>query len=260
MPNHVHVEWVARAARAGKHVLCEKPISLDASQAAYLVAVQRETGVLIAEAFMIRAHPQWKAAKALVGEGRIGTLRHIDYTFTYTNTDPTNIRNLREAGGGALLDIGCYAVNTARWLFDDEPRRVMAMAQWDPLFRIDRLTSAILEFSAGHATFTCATQLVPYERVQILGTSGRIEIKIPLKAPPEHTCSPEIDDGRDIYGSGTEVIACAPADQFVLQADEFSMAVRTGARPQNHIDDAVFGMRVIDAIFRSIDSGRAETP
>lgn len=260
LPNHLHVEWSARAARAGKHVLCEKPIALDAAGADYLAGVQRETGVLIAEAFMVRAHPQWKAARTLVDEGQIGTLQHVDYLFAYSNTDPANIRNRLDAGGGALLDIGCYAVNTSRWLFRGEPRRVMAMAQRDPDLGIDRLTSAILEFPTGHAMFTCATQLVPHERVQILGTAGRIEIKAPFKAPPDVACSPELDDGQDVFGSGSRIIACPPADQFVLQADEFSMAVRTGTRPQNHIEDAVLGMRVIDAIFRSISSGRAETP
>jgi predicted dehydrogenase len=260
LPNHLHVEWAARAARAGKHVLCEKPIAMDALGAEHLAEVQRETKVLIAEAFMVRSHPQWKAAKEAVDSGRIGTLRHIDYTFSYSNPDPANIRNRLETGGGALLDIGCYAVNTSRWLFDVEPLRAMAMAQRDPVFGTDRLTSVILEYPTGHATFTCATQLVPYERVQILGSAGRIEIKAPLKAPPDMACSPEWDDGQDVFGAGTKVIGCTPADQFVLQADAFSMAVRTGQRPQNSIDDAVLGMRVIDAIFRSARSGRAEAP
>ena len=260
LPNHLHVEWCARAARAGKHVLCEKPLALDAGQAASLLVVQQETGVLIAEAVMVRSHPQWRAVRSLVQNGRIGSLRGISYVFSYNNTDPANIRNIRAAGGGALLDIGCYVVNTARWLFESEPQRVFAFGERDPTSQVDRLTSGVLEFSSGHVTFSCATQQVPHERVELLGTKGRIELQAPFKAPPDRTSRLQIDDGRDVYGSGTEFIELPIADQFALQADEFSLAIRKSLQPENRLEDAISGMRVIDALFRSMVSGQAEVP
>ena len=183
LPNHMHVEWSARAARAGKHVLCEKPIALDAREAETLIAVQRETGNRICEAFMVRYHPQWRQAKAWIEAGRIGDLISVQTAFSYFNRDATNIRNRKDVGGGALYDIGCYAVNTSRYLFGREPLRAVALIERDPDFGTDRLISGLLDYGRAHLTFTCSTQAVPYQRVNAFGTRGRIEIEIPFNAP-----------------------------------------------------------------------------
>lgn len=260
LPISLHLEWSSKAARAGKHVLCEKPIALTGSEARLLYEVQQQTGVTMAEACMVRSHPQWIKAKELVQLGRIGELRQISYTFAYYNIDAANIRNIAELGGGALLDIGCYVVNTARWLYETEPDRVFAFADFDPVFRTDRLISGILEFKRGHATFSCATQLNPFERVQLHGTKGRIELRIPLKAPPEVPSRMLIDNIGSVFEEGIEVLELPLADQFVLQAEAFSAALLEGRDPPNCIGDAVKSMLVLDALRSSISSGRAEAP
>ena len=170
LPNHLHVPWTIRAAQAGKHVLCEKPISLTADQAKPLIAVRDTTGVKIGEAFMVRTHPQWLRARELVQSGSIGELRAFSAFFSYRNLDPSNIRNILEYGGGGLMDIGCYPINTSRFVFGAEPDRVLGFITRDAVMKTDTLTSAILDYQGRHATFTCSTQLVPYQRVQILGT------------------------------------------------------------------------------------------
>src|SRR5581483_12403383 len=182
LPNQLHVPWTIRAAEAGKHVLCEKPLAMTAVEASSLIAVRERTGVLIGEAFMIRCHPQWLRARQLIDEGRIGALRAVAGFFSYFNTDPANIRNQPECGGGALYDIGCYCIQAARYGFGQEPVRVAGLVERDPQMKTDRLTSALMEFPGGQAIFTCSTQLVPCQRVQFLGTKGRIEIEIPFNA------------------------------------------------------------------------------
>ncbi|HEY7409186.1 MAG TPA: Gfo/Idh/MocA family oxidoreductase, partial [Vicinamibacteria bacterium] len=172
LPNHLHVPWTLAALERGKHVLCEKPIALSVAEAETLVAARDRTGLKVQEAFMVRTHPQWLGVRELVRTGRIGPLRALTCTFSYFNEDPANVRHVPEFGGGALLDIGCYPVTVSRFLFEAEPLRVLAALERDPRFGTDRLASAVLEFEAGHATFTCATQLVPYQRVQVLGARG----------------------------------------------------------------------------------------
>lgn len=258
LPNHLHVEWTARAARAGKHVLCEKPIALSAREAETLVAVQRETGKLIAEAFMIRNHPQWKLVGEWVRGGKIGDLVSVQTAFSYFNRDATNIRNRKEVGGGALYDIGCYAVNTSRFLFGREPGRAIALIERDPDFGTDRLTSGLLDYGGAHLAFTCSTQAVPYQRVNVFGTKGRIEIEIPFNAPADEPCRIFLDDGSTLNGSSAEVTVLPAVDQYHLQGEAFSRAVRTGGAIENPIEVAVGNMRVIDALFRSAESGRWE--
>ena len=183
LPNHLHVPWAIKAAEAGKHVLCEKPISLTVAEARTLLEHQEATGVKIGEAFMVRTHPQWLRTKELISSGRIGELRSVSGFFSYFNRDPNNIRNKVDHGGGALMDIGCYPIIAARYAFSGEPKGILGLVTRDKDMKVDYLTSAILEFPAGHAIFTCSTQLVPYQRMQLLGTKGRIEIEIPFNAP-----------------------------------------------------------------------------
>jgi predicted dehydrogenase len=260
LPNQLHVPWCIKAAEAGKHVLCEKPISMTVAEAKGLLAVQERTGVIIGEAFMVRTHPQWLRARELVTSGRIGSLRSIQGFFSYFNTDPKNIRNIPECGGGALMDIGCYPINTSRLLFGEEPLRVASLLEKDPTFQTDRLTSALLEFPSGHATFTCSTQLVPYQRMQLLGTKGRIEIEIPFNAPNDRPCKILIDDGRDLSGGGISVETFPTCDQYTIQGDVFSKAVREGTQVPIPLTDAIKNMAVIEAIFRAGKSGTWEKP
>jgi predicted dehydrogenase len=260
LPNQLHVPWSIKAAEAGKHVLCEKPISLTVAEAKSLLEVQQRTGVTIGEAFMVRTHPQWLRTRELIASGRIGSLRSISGFFSYFNTDPKNIRNMAHCGGGGLMDIGCYPINTSRFLFGEEPTRVSAVLEKDSTFQVDRLTSAVLEFPSGHAIFTCSTQLVPYQRMQVLGTKGRIEIEVPFNAPNDRPCRIFVDDGRDLVGGGITVETFPTCDQYTIQGDAFSLAIREESAPPVPLTDAIKNMAVIEAVFRSAESGRWETP
>jgi predicted dehydrogenase len=261
LPNHMHVPWTIAAMEAGKHVLCEKPIALDAKEARLLIDTRRRTGKLVAEAFMVRHNPQWIKAREVAVSGRIGDVRAIQTFFSYYLTDPANVRNKADIGGGGLYDIGCYAINTARYIFTAEPDRVVSTIERDPAMKTDRLTSALIEFpNSRHLTFTVSTQLSPHQRVTIVGTKGRIEILVPFNAPNHLPNRIIVDDGRDLLGGGAEAIDMPIDDQYRLQGDAFSRAVAGEERLQDPIEDAVQNMRVIDACFRSAMTGNWEKP
>src|SRR5690242_11195362 len=255
LPNHMHVPWSIKAAEAGKHVLCEKPLGVSVREANELERVQERTGVKIGEAFMVRTNPQWLRARELVRSGRIGQLRSIVGHFSYFNRDANNIRNKYQIGGGGLMDIGCYPITTSRFIYDEEPKRVVSLLERDPDMEVDRLASVILDFPSGQAIFTCGTQLVPYQRMNLLGTKGRIEIEIPFNAPADRPCRIFLDDGSVLGGGAAELTTLATVDQYNLQSEAFSRAVRTGSAVENGPEVAVGNMRVIDALFRSAESG-----
>lgn len=260
LPNHLHVPWSIRAAEAGKHVLCEKPIGLSSAEVRTLLAARDRTGVLIQEAFMVRTHPQWTGIRALLDAGRIGELRVVTGSFSYFNRNPANIRNRLEMGGGALMDIGCYPINLARFVFAAEPRRCLGLVERDPETGVDRLTSALLDFAAGQATFTCSTQLVPYQRMQLFGPRGRIEVEIPFNAPSDRPTRIFIDDGSDLFGRSSETREFPICNQYTIQGDLFSRAIRGEAAQAVPLEDALHNMAAIEAVFRSAESGRWETP
>jgi predicted dehydrogenase len=260
LPNHLHVPWSIKAMEAGKHVLCEKPIALNAAEARTLQPVRDRAGVKIGEAFMVRTHPQWLRTRELIGKGRIGELRAIVGVFSYFNRDPKNVRSKLGWGGGGLLDIGCYPITMSRFMYGAEPLRVSGVLERDPEFGTDRLASAILEFSGGHAVFTCSTQMVPYQRMQFLGTTGRIEIEIPFNAPPNKTTRIFVDDGSDVGGAGIKVQTIPACDQYTIQGDVFSKAIFEDAEVPVPLEDAIANMAVIDAVFRSGESGKWEKP
>jgi predicted dehydrogenase len=260
LPNHLHVPWTIKAAEAGKHVLCEKPLSLTVAEAKTLLAVRARTGVKIGEAFMVNCHPQWLRLRELLAEGRIGEVRSIAGAFSYFNIDPNNIRNRVEYGGGALMDIGCYLIHAARYAFRQEPTRVVAAIDRDPAMHTDRLTSAILDFPGGQAIFTCSTQLVPYQRIHFFGTQGRIEIEIPFNAPPDRPTRLFIDPSGDLFGEGITTETFPVCDQYTLQGDAFSKAVLEGTEVSVPLEDAIGNMAAIEAIFNSAQSGQWETP
>jgi predicted dehydrogenase len=260
LPNHLHVPWSIKAAEAGKHVLCEKPLSMTVAEAQQLIAARDRAGVKIGEAFMVRTHPQWLRTRELIRSGRIGALRSIVGVFSYFNRDATNIRNIPEAGGGALMDIGCYPITTSRFVFGEEPSRVLGTLERDPDMKTDRLASAILDFPSGQAVFTCSTQLVPYQRMHFLGTRGRIEIEIPFNAPNDRPCRISIDDGGDLFGGNLTTENFPTCDQYTIQGDIFSRAIRENRDVPVPLEDAIKNMAVIEAIFRSAESGKWESP
>jgi len=260
LPNHLHVPWSIRAAEAGKHVLCEKPIGLDAAEALDLIAARDRTGVVIGEAFMVQTHPQWVRTLELVRSGRIGQLRFAMGSFGYFLMESDNVRNVREYGGGGLMDIGCYPIKTSRMIFGEEPVRVSGTLVRDPNFGTDALTSAILEYPSGHCVFACSTQVVPHQSMQFFGTTGRIELEVPYNAVAGATSRIRIDDGRDVLGSGITAEEFAACDQYTIQGDRFSRAIREGAPPPVPLEDSLRNMAVIDAVFRSAETGRWEAP
>lgn len=249
LPNHLHVPWSIRAADAGKHVLCEKPIALSAEEARTLIAARDRTGVKIGEAFMVRTHPLWLRVREIVRSGELGELRVIISAFSYFNADPKNIRNQPDIGGGALMDVGCYPITMSRWLFGRQPVFVAARVDRDPQMKTDRLTSVLLDYGTGHAILTCSTQLVPFQRMQVLGTKGRIDVEIPYNIPPDVPSRIFVDDGSKLAGLSARVEEFAAVDQYTLQGDLFSRAILENTEVPVTLDDAVENMAVIEAVF-----------
>jgi predicted dehydrogenase len=254
LPNHMHIKLTLMAARAGKHVLCEKPVAVSSRGAVALRSISKD--MIIQEAFMVRHALQWKDALARVKKGEIGEARAIQVMFTYFNDDPKNVRNMADIGGGGLLDIGCYPVTIARYIFGSDPIRAAATIDHDPKFKTDRVVGGLLEFSAGrHLSFTVSTQLAPYQRVNIMGTKGRIEIEIPFNAPP--------DKPNRLFVQGKTMNegtwhSFPISDQYQLQAESFSRVVRGKEKQIWGVDDAVTSMRILDALARSGGSGKFE--
>ena len=256
LPNHLHAEWTIAAARAGKHVLCEKPISTTSAEAERMVEACAGEGVRLMEAFMYRLHPSWVAVRELVASGRIGRLRAVQSWFSYFNDDPTNIRNVAAFGGGALYDIGCYSVNLSRMLFGVEPSRVEASIERDPDTGVDVLTSGVLRFGDGVATFTCSTRVEPDQRVHVYGSEGRISVAIPFNIPPGRPTEVSVTAGGDPpVAPDAEVLTFDPADQYAVQAERFADAVLDGGPTPIPPEDAVANMRVIERLFAAGDRG-----
>jgi predicted dehydrogenase len=228
---------------------------MSADEVRSLIQVRDRTGLKIGEAFMVKTHPMWLRARELVRTGTIGELRAIWSSFSYFNADPNNVRNIRDIGGGGLMDIGCYPITMSRFLFEREPVRVAAVLDRDPQMGTDRLSSAILDFSPGQAVFTCSTQLVPFQRMQIFGTRGRIEIEVPYNIPPDSPSRMFIDDGSQLAGKNARTEEFEAVDQYTLQADEFSRAIQEDLTVPVPLEDALHNMQVIDAVLKAGDSG-----
>ncbi|MCZ6508253.1 MAG: Gfo/Idh/MocA family oxidoreductase [Acidobacteria bacterium] len=259
LPNHLHHEWSIAAAERGKHVLCEKPIAMSAAETEELIAVRDRTGVKMQEAFMVWTHPQWLKAVEICRSGRLGRVSSYAGYFSYFNDDPASIRNIAAMGGGALMDIGCYLLTTSRMIFGEEPRRVLGLVQQDPRFSVDVLTSMVLDFPSGQAIGTCSTQMIYYQRVQVFGTEGRLEIEIPFNAPHDRPCRLWVDNDGDLSGGGIETIEIDTCDQYRIQGDEFSRAVLEGTEVPYPLEMSLQNMRLIEAVFRSAETGGWET-
>jgi predicted dehydrogenase len=257
LPNHLHVPLTLAAARAGKHVLCEKPVALSADEAAQLREVAGRVHIM--EGFMVRFHLQWLRAREIVRSGALGELRSVQASFSYFNDDPSNIRNLPDIGGGALMDIGCYPIVAGRFFFEGEPQRVMALVDRDPRFGVDRTVSALADFGAGRQlSFTVSTQSVPFQRLQLYGSKRRLEIRIPFNAPQGEAVQIFLDDGSRLADASAQPETLPPCDQYALQGDAFSRVIRGELTLPYGVDDAVRNMRIIDAMFRAETSGAWE--
>ncbi len=252
LPNHLHAEWSIAAARAGKHVLCEKPLAMTAADAQTMVDVFRDQGRRLMEGFMYRHHPSWTAVQEIVSSGRIGRLAAVQSWFSYFNDDPTNIRNIRDAGGGALFDVGCYSVNLSRMLFGAEPTRVEASMTRDPTTGVDILTSAIMEFGDGVATFTCSTRAEDDQRVHVYGTDGRISVGIPFNIPPDRPTQVFVTAGGDPpVDPSTEVLTFETKDPYTAEVEAFAAAILDDLPTPVPPEDAVANLRVIERIFEA---------
>lgn len=254
LPNHLHVPMTLAAAKAGKHVLCEKPIAMNATEAEQLREIPKDRIVL--EAFMVRFHPQWHRAREIVRSGELGELRAIRAVFCYHNTDPDNVRNMADIGGGGIMDIGCYPVVGSRFLFEAEPERVVALVDRDPKFKTDRLASVIADFGGGRQlSFVCSTQAVPHQSIEVIGTKGRVEIVIPFNAPADTPTAIVVDHGVALGGTLSRREIIRAVDQYTEEAEAFALAV-LGEKPLPYgIEDAIQQMRILDAIFASERTG-----
>lgn len=254
LPNHLHVPMTLAAAKAGKHVLCEKPIALTAEEAEQLR--QLPSNIVFYEAFMVRHHPQWLRAREIARSGELGDLRAVRGVFTYYLTDPANVRNQADIGGGGVYDIGCYPITASRFLFEAEPKRAVSLIDRDPVMKTDRLASVILDFGGGRqASFTCSTQSVGSQRVELIGTKARLEILIPFNAPEDKATAILVDTGYAQDGSLSRREIIAPCDQYTEQANAFCRAVLEGKPMEWGVEDAIRSMKVIDAVFASEKSG-----
>ncbi len=259
LPNHLHVEWTIKALKAGKHVLCEKPIALSVNDLKKIRKTANETGLKVSEAFMVKNHPQWIQTKKLIDEGKIGKLQSIHGFFSYYHTDRNDIRYKYKEGGGAMWDIGCYPVFASRFIFDEEPLKVIALLKYDKQSGVDILNSAILDFPSGQATFTVGTQLVPYQRMQFFGSEKMLEIQIPFNAPPAKTTDLYIKQG-DLFDKDKETIQIESINQYTIQADAFSQAIINNTEVSVTLDNSLKNTAVIAALFKSVRSGKWEVP
>lgn len=260
LPNHMHVEWSIKAARAGKHVLCEKPLALNAGEVEQLIAVQKETGVVIEEAFVVRHHPQWLRVRELVQSGRIGRLQAVQGWFFYNMIDPANYRSKPEMGGGGLFDIGVYPIVTARFVFGEEPVRVAAAINRHADHGVDCLVSATLEFPSGMANIACGTQIAVHQRMAFFGSKGRIEVPDPFAQNPKREAHLIIGGEGDIWEPADDTVETLPlVNQYVPQAERFCASVRGDQSQAYPLDDALRFSRILDALFRAGESGQFET-
>ncbi len=246
LPNNLHAEWIKKCADHGKHILCEKPIALNAKEATECINYAKSKNVYIMEAFMYKFHPQWKRTLELIQMGEIGNINFINTTFGYNNPDPNNIRNIKETGGGSLMDIGCYAISVPRFLLQSEPLRVISLMNYDRIFQTDILSSAILDFGYARATFNISTKTYPFQKVEIHGTQGIIIVQIPFNTFSDVKAKITV-----MTSVGLREISFELVDHYQLEFEEFVNVIRNNKPSPIPIEDAINNMKVIDAIIKS---------
>lgn len=250
LPNHLHYEWTKKALQKGKHVLCEKPMTLRTKEIKELIEIRDRNSLVVGEAFMVHTHPQWIDVLERIRKGELGTLRCIQGFFSYHKTDPENIRNIFEYGGGAMWDIGCYPVHISRYVFGEEPVRVLSLVDRDPQMKIDRLVSVILDFPSGQSTFTVSTQLVPFQTMVFHGEKKKLEVDIPFNAPNDQKCRIIVDEG-DLFGSDRNELLYDICDQYTIQGELFSKAILKDSEVPVSLENAMHNVKVIESIFKS---------
>jgi predicted dehydrogenase len=259
LPNHLHIPWSKACIESGKHVLCEKPLALSTSDVKQLIKLRDKHNVKVGEAFMVRTHPQWLKSLDIVKSGELGEVKSIQGYFSFFLTDPDNIRNIPDFGGGSILDIGCYPITTSRFIFGEEATRAISLIDFDPEMKIDRLASIILDFPSGQSIFTCGMQTVQYQRMIFFGTKKRLEIEIPFNAPNDRQCRVFIDDG-DLFAKNLITKKFDVCDQYTIQGDAFSLAILENTEVPVPLEDTLNNTALIEAVFRSAKSKKWEKP
>ncbi len=246
LPNHMHAEWIKKAAEAGKHILCEKPLSMSAEEAVEVVEFCQTKGVVLMEAFMYKYHPQWQKVRDIIRTNNLGKVQYINTSFSYNNPSASNIRNIKAFGGGGLRDIGCYAISVPRFILGKEPERVVGLLSNHPQFDTDMLTTAILDFGSARATFNVSTCANAFQKVDIVATAGRITVHLPFNAyndVPARICVDSAIGSREILVDAV--------DQYGLMLTEFAGLVSRSELVSSGEDDAILNQKVLDAILRS---------
>ncbi len=255
LPNSMHFEWNLKIMEAGKHLLCEKPLGLSVAEVEKMIQVRDKYGVKAGEAFMVKSHPQWIETRERIHRGEIGNPSLVQGAFAYYNVDPRNIRNIPCLGGGAMWDIGCYCITMSRYIFEEEPKRVVASLVTDQEFGTDRLGSVILEFPSGQAQFGVSTQAALFQRMQIVGDKGHLEVRIPFTPPPDQATFIDQDNGN-ILPHGMTRHEYPAVNQYTLMGDDFSRAILEDTQVPVTLEDALENTRVLTAVFRSAETGQ----
>lgn len=250
LPNHLHAEWIKKAASAGKHVLCEKPLCLNADEVEEVIEHCQKNNVVLMEAFMYKHHPQWIKVRDIVRTNNIGTIRYINTSFSYNNPTATNIRNIKEYGGGGMRDIGCYAISVARFLLEKEPKQVIGLLDYHSEFGTDILSTAILDFGKARATFNVSTSANAFQKVDIVGSAGRITVHLPFNTYTDVIARVTVDTAI-----GEREIHFKPKDQYGMMLADFARMIRSEESVSKEEEDAYLNQKVIDAVIKSADSG-----
>ncbi|HBF30002.1 Gfo/Idh/MocA family oxidoreductase [Rhizobium sp.] len=248
LPTAQHVEWTIKAADAGKHVLCEKPISLKADEIDSLIAARDRNKVLVSEAFMVTYTPVWQKVRELLREGAIGRLRHVQGAFTYFNRDPGNMRNIPALGGGALPDIGVYPTITTRFATGQEPVRVQAVTERDAEFGTDIYSSVKADFGSFDMSFYIATQMASRQIMVFHGEEGFIEVKSPFNA--DRWGAEEVELSNQSHGQ-SQIFRFPDSRQYRREIEAFAKAAAGEAVEVVTLENSKANQRFIDAIYRA---------
>ncbi len=260
LPNQLHFEWAMRALQAGKHVLCEKPLCISADQVVQLCAERDRTGRHIEEGFAFRNHPQWAKLDEIIAAGTIGEVRAVHATLAKQFLDPADVRNQPGAGGGALYDLGSYAISACNLVFKRAPSRVVAALEHDPAFGIDRLSSALLDYGDRHAAFTVATQAGSdawgtHQQFSVLGSRGWLRMNFAFAHARPTASAIEVGDSSSVGSFPTTTYTFEPANHYLLQVERFSRLLLGDAVTSWPIEDALDTIRTIEALFASARAG-----
>jgi predicted dehydrogenase len=251
LPTSQHVEWAAKAAEAGKHVLVEKPLALNASEIEPLIEIRDRKKVVISEAFMVTYHPQWIKVRDLIAQGAIGRLRHVQGAFSYYNVDPGNMRNQVSLGGGALPDIGVYPTVVTRFSTGKEPQRVQATIERDAKFGTDIYSSIRADFGDFELSFYLSTQLAARQTMAFHGDKGFIEVASPFNAGLYDHHRVELHNQNH---SEAQIFRFPATNQYRLEVEAFARAASGENQRLFSLEESVLNQKLIDAIFRAGDT------